>query len=673
MYPARPGFPRKARVACGRETASLHAADVLTVRELSKRFGSQVVLDRVNWSLPSRARVALVGANGAGKSTFLRILAGHIEPDSGSIHLPRGATVGYLEQEVFGLAGRTVLEEALSAFAETHTLERRCRELEEQLATTAPDVPGYADILEEYANVRELWDAYGSYDCEARAREVLAGLGFRAPDLERDCCEFSGGWQMRIALAKLLLRQPHLLLLDEPTNHLDLEARNWLEDFLRDYPHTVVLVAHDRYFMDQCCTTIAELSRGRLTEFFCNYSRYLVEREQRLQQILEAYREQQEEIERIQAFINRFRYQASKAALVQSRIKQLEKMERIEPPEGMRTLRFRFPQPERSGRVVLELHGIHKRYGDTVVYAGADLTIERGKKIGLVGPNGAGKSTLMRILAGVEVPDRGHRQVGHNVRISYFAQDRGANFDGEKSVLELVTAAAPLDLVPQVRSLLGAFLFSGDAVYKKAKVLSGGERSRLALAMLLLQPANCLLLDEPTNHLDLSAKEVLLEALRDYEGTLVFVAHDRYFLDQLADEILEVGDGRVTKYLGNYESYWEQKARNDGVRPIEVVAEAKGVKTLPPPSAKRSVSPQERRRLREQERLAREIEQLENEILSKEEELEQLRVTISAPDFYLSHPQPHAMYSEFAQRQRELERMYERLAQLERSALRRAS
>lgn len=654
------------RLACRLAGPPLHAATVLTVLELSKRFGSQVVLDRVNWSLGPKSRVALVGANGAGKSTFLRILAGQLEPDSGSIHLPRGATVGYLEQEVFGLGKRTVLEEVLTAFAEIQTLERRCRELEDRLAKIPAEIPAYGEILEEYANVRELWDAYGSYDCEARAREVLAGLGFRSTDLSRKTSEFSGGWQMRIALAKLLLRQPHLLLLDEPTNHLDLESRNWLEAFLRSYPHTVILVAHDRYFMDQCCTSIAELSRGRLTEFSCSYSHYLVEREQRVQQILQVYREQQEDIERIQAFINRFRYQASKAALVQSRIKQLEKMERIEPPEGMRSLRFRFPQPERSGRVVLELRGIEKRYGGAVVYAGADLSIERGKKVAVVGPNGAGKSTLMRILAGMEAPDVGERRVGHNVRISYFAQERGAAFDGEKTVLQLVTDAAPMEWVPQVRSLLGAFLFSGDAVYKKAKVLSGGERSRLALAMLLLRPANCLLLDEPTNHLDLAAKEVLLEALRDYQGTLVFVAHDRYFLDQLPDEIIEVGDGRIARYLGNYESYLEQKARGEGIR-VACAETPVSDRSQGPPVVRRASSgaSHERQRARKRERLTREIEQLEEQILSKEEELEQLRALISAPEFYQSHPQPHAMYSDFARRQRELERMYDRLEQLE--------
>jgi len=648
---------------------------VLTVRDLTKRFGGQIVLQRVQWSVPAGARVALVGANGAGKSTLLRILAGQVEPDEGSVHLPRGARVGYLAQEVFGLGPHSVLEEALSAFVEAHELEQRCRSLEQALADGDPSDPTYAQTLEEYATARELWDALGSYDYEARAREVLAGLGFRPHEFGKPCNEFSGGWQMRIALAKLLLRQPHLLLLDEPTNHLDLEARNWLEDFLRTYPHTVILVAHDRYFIDQCCTSVAELSRGRLTEFPGNYSHYLIEREARIAQQEQAYREQQEEIQRIQAFINRFRYQASKAALVQSRIKQLEKMERIEPPEGFRTLRFRFPQPERSGRVVLELNGIHKRYGDKIVYAGVDLLIERGKKIALVGPNGAGKSTLMRILAGVEAPDQGERRLGHNVRVSYFAQDRGSTLDGDKTVLELVTAAAPLEVAPQVRTLLGAFLFSGDAVYKKVKVLSGGERSRLALAMLLLRPANCLLLDEPTNHLDLSAKEVLLEALREYSGTLVFVAHDRYFLDELADEVIEVGGGYLTRHLGSYESFLQRKAAEPVVSPATAPAPEPtsgiGASRGSERSARNSI--RSKSGARQYERWLREKTALEEQILAKEEALEDLRALISDPDFYQKHPQPHAMYSEFAARQRELDELYAQLEALERKALKTGS
>jgi len=645
---------------------------VLTVSNLSKAFGAQVVLAGVNWFVPAGARVAVVGANGSGKSTFLRIIAGQIEADGGSISLPRGASVGYLPQEVYALRGRTVLAEAMSAFEHLHAMAEACARLEAALAEMPADDPGHDALMAEYALAREAWDTHGSYDLESRAEAVLTGLGFTAEDLHRDCGEFSGGWQMRIALAKLLLEEPHLLLLDEPTNHLDLEARDWLEGFLRTYRYTVLLVAHDRYFLDQTVTGITELSRGRLTDFTCDYSHYLVEREERVQQQGEAYRLQQEEIARIQSFINRFRYQASKAALVQSRIKQLEKIPKLDPPEGMRTMHFRFPQPSRSGRMVLELRGAAKAYGAVSVYAGVDLTIERGRKVALVGPNGAGKSTLMRVLAGVDPLDAGERRVGSNVSFSYFAQDRGASMDPDKTVLDVVTAAAPMDFVPQVRAFLGAFLFSGDAVFKPTRVLSGGERSRLALATLLLHPTNCLLLDEPTNHLDLAAKEVLLEALQAYEGTLVFVAHDRYFLDRLPDEILEVGHGTAVRYLGNFEEYLRAKEREAlaSQAPIVVQPAPVAATVRPEVPAPRDTTARDRdaarRAARDASKRARDMAALEAQIAATEEELSAVGDVINAPDFYMTHPNPQAVFSQYARLKADVESLYEKLERLER-------
>jgi ATP-binding cassette subfamily F protein 3 len=654
---------------------------VLTVSGLSKRFGGQVVLNAVNWFVPARGRVALVGANGSGKSTFLRIIAGEQEADSGTISLPRGATVGYLAQEVFGLGERAVLQETLAAFENLHEIEAECRRLEEALAHVRHDDPDYAELMAEYSAAREAWDTHGSYNLESRAETVLGGLGFKPTDFQRPCSELSGGWQMRVALAKLLLSEPHLLLLDEPTNHLDLEARDWLEAFLQAYPYTVILVAHDRYFMDQTCDRVSELSRGVLTDFECNYSRYLDEREERVRQQEEAYRLQREEIERIEAFISRFRYQASKAALVQSRIKQLEKLPRLEPPEGMRTVHFRFPQPERSGRVVVEMTAIVKRYGDITVYDGVDLAIERGKKVALVGPNGAGKSTLMRLIAGVDRLDAGTRRIGHNVALSYFAQDRGATLDADKTVLEIVTAAAPMELVPQVRSLLGAFLFSGDAVHKKARVLSGGERSRLALAILLLHPTNCLLLDEPTNHLDLAAKEVLLEALLAYTGTLVFVAHDRYFLDRLPEEVIEVGHGSVVRYLGNYQAYLLKKASEAAAEapaqfPTQRSAAQRDAAHVDAPAVgngkERAAQARQReaakRSAREAEKRAREMKGLEQDITARETRLGELSLTINNPEFYQAHPNPQAVFGEFAKLKEEIDELYAKLERLERAA-----
>jgi len=534
---------------------------MLQLAGIAKRYGSQLVLDDVTWTVPDGARVGLTGPNGAGKSTILRIIAGELEPDRGTIALPRGTRVGYLPQHVLGTRGVTVLAQALTAFADLHALAARRAELEHALATVSPQKPEYAALLERYTAVCEEWDHRGRYDTDAEAEAVLRGLGFRTEDLGRDCGELSGGWQMRVALAQLLLRRPDLLLLDEPTNYLDLEARTWLEEFLAAYPGTLVMVAHDRYFLDVTVNHIAEVLHGRVTDYPMTYTRYLEERVERLELARAAYEQQKSEIERIEAFVHRFRYQASKAALVQSRVKQLEKIERLPPPDGhQRTLKLRLPEAPRSGRAVLELTGAAKAYANVRVYEDAQVLVERGQRIAIVGPNGAGKTTLLRLLAGVLPLDGGERRVGHRVALGYFAQDHAEMLDPEGTVLDEIMGAASVDTVPYVRTLLGAFLFSGDAVEKRVGVLSGGERSRLALAKLLVEPTNCLLLDEPTNHLDLTAKEVLLDALRGYAGTLVLVAHDRYLLDQLPTHVIEVGSGRAERYVGNYEDYLRAKA-----------------------------------------------------------------------------------------------------------------
>jgi ATP-binding cassette subfamily F protein 3 len=534
---------------------------MLSLAGISKRYGSQVVLDEVVWSVPDGARVGLAGPNGAGKSTILRILAGELEPDAGTIALPRGARVGHLPQHILGLGGETVLGHALAAFADLHALEQRRADLEHQLATVDPQRDEYAAIMDRYVAVCEEWDHRGRYDIESETESVLHGLGFADADLDRDLGELSGGWQMRAALAQVLLRRPDVLLLDEPTNYLDLEARTWLEEFLAAYPGTLIMVAHDRYFLDVAVNHIAEVLHGKVTDYAMNYSRYLAERETRLEQARIAYETQKEEIERIESFISRFRYQASKAALVQSRVKQLERLERLPPPDGHeRTLKIRLPEAPRGGRITLALEGARKRFGEREVYGGIDVTIERGARVALVGPNGAGKTTLLKLLAGELALDGGTHTVGHNVRIGYFAQDHAEALDMNRSALDEVMSVATMETAPHVRGLLGAFLFSGDAVEKRVGVLSGGERSRLALAKLLLEPMNCLLLDEPTNHLDLTAKEVLLDALLAYHGSIVIVAHDRYILDRLPTQVIEVGHGRAVRYLGNYEDYLRQKA-----------------------------------------------------------------------------------------------------------------
>jgi ATP-binding cassette subfamily F protein 3 len=545
-----------------RRAAGILGGSMLSLAGVSKRYGSQIVFADVSWSVPDGARVGLTGPNGAGKSTLLKMLAGALEPDDGQVALPRGTLVGYLPQHIIGIRGETVLDHALAAFAELHELERRREDLEHRLATVDPQRDEYAGILDRYTAVCEEWEHRARYDIESETETVLHGLGFTGADMDRDCGELSGGWQMRVALAQLLLKRPDVLLLDEPTNYLDLEARTWLEEFLVSYPGTVILVAHDRYFLDVAVDRIAEVLHGRITDYPMNYTRYLEERETRMELAQAAYENQKAEIERIESFISRFRYQASKAALVQSRVKQLERIERLPPPEGHeRELRIRLPEAERSGRVVLEAKGLCKRYGDHAVYDRADLVVERGQRVAIVGPNGAGKTTLLKILAEVIPFDGGSLKVGHNVRLGYFAQDHAEMLTATRTLLDEMMSVATAETAPHVRALLGAFLFSGDAVEKRVGVLSGGERSRLALAKILLEPRNCLLLDEPTNHLDLTAKEVLLGALGAYGGTIVIVAHDRYILDKLPTHVIEVGTGKAVLYHGNYEDYLHQKAR----------------------------------------------------------------------------------------------------------------
>ncbi len=440
--------------------------------------------------------------------------------------------------------------------------------------------------------VQEAFRQRGGYSMETEVAKVLRGLGFAEEDWEKPCEQFSGGWQMRIALARLLLQRPNLLLLDEPTNHLDLPARDWLEAYLAAYPYAVVLVSHDRFFLDQVVTRIVEVWNGQLSEYPGNYSRYLEERDRRIGALFEAKSRQDEEIARIEAFISRFRYQANKASLVQSRVKQLEKIERIQVPPARRRIAFRFPAPPKGGRLTLELTQVAQGYGERTIFAGVDLAVEKGERIALVGANGAGKSTLMRILAGQEAPQAGTRSEGHNLHLAYFAQDQAKVLDPGRTVLEEITAAAPFEMVPRVRDILGSFLFSGDDVQKKVAVLSGGERNRLALANLLLRPANLLLLDEPTNHLDLQSKEVLLDSLKSYDGTLIFVSHDRYFVDALATRIIEVADGRIASYPGNYEDFLRAKgaAGENGHSALRVEISGGDGRRVPLQSIKRSAA-----------------------------------------------------------------------------------
>src|SRR5919198_550822 len=549
---------------------------MIQLSNLTKTFGDRVLFDHVTWQITDRERVGLCGPNGAGKTTLLRMMAGLDEPDSGAILKPAALTVGYLPQDGLTHAGRTVFEEAASAFGDLLAVKAEMHALEERLGDASIPDAEHETMLHRYSDLQDRFRLHDGYSIDLKTATVLQGLGFKSSDFDRPTETFSGGWQMRIALAKLLLGQPNLLLLDEPTNHLDLEARNWLEEYLNGYPHAVILVSHDRYFLDAVVTRIADLTLRTLTDYVGNYSHYLVEHEARIEAMRKAKREQDEEVARVKMFIDRFRYQATKAAQVQSRIKMLEKVVPIEVPPERKKIHFDFPACAKSGRTVLELKHARKAYGDLVVFNDVNLHIERGDRIALVGPNGVGKSTLMRMLSAEEAPDAGHRTVGHQVVMQYFAQDESTRLDPARTVYEALASATTDDpgapaaparwggVVPMIRNILGGFLFSGDDVYKHVRVLSGGERTRLAVARMLLRPSNTLLLDEPTNHLDLDSKEVLLDALVDFGGTLIFVSHDRYFVDKLATKIINIGGGEALLYPGNYEEFlWSQKHREE--------------------------------------------------------------------------------------------------------------
>ena len=532
---------------------------MLSLQNAGKRFGPRVLFTEANWLIRSNEKTALVGANGTGKSTLMKVLAGLESLDYGTMQQTRGMSIGYLPQEGLRLNGRTVFDECLSVFDELRAMEGDIERTAAQLSELDHASTEYEAAAERFSMLQERFHALDGYALDAQVGTVLTGLGFGKEDWSRLVDEFSGGWQMRIALAKLLLAKPNLLLLDEPTNHLDLETRNWLEDYLHSYPFGYILISHDRYFLDVTIDRTVEIWNKRLTIFQGNFTKYLAQKDERRAQLLAAYKNQRDQIEHLEGFISRFRYQATKARQVQSRIKELEKIERIEIPEEEPAIHFKFPQPAPSGRIVVEADGLGKSYGPKRVFRNARFTVERGDRVALVGVNGAGKSTLIKLLTGVEAPTEGTIKLGHNVLSEYFAQDQYKVLDPEARMLDDISRAALKVPESELRSLLGCFLFSGDDVFKPLGVLSGGERNRYALARILVSPSNFLLLDEPTNHLDMRAKDVLLDAISAFSGTVIFVSHDRYFIDRLATRVIEVENGVITTYEGNYEDYLRKK------------------------------------------------------------------------------------------------------------------
>ena len=631
---------------------------MIQLSDLTKSFGDRTLLDHVTWQIGDGDRVGLCGPNGAGKTTLLKMLAGLDEPDSGHIITPSDLTIGYLPQDGLTHAGRTVFEEASSAFQPLLDMKAEMHVIEDRLADTSVPAAEHELMLHRYSDLQDHFRLGDGYSMDLRIATVLRGLGFSQDDLERPAETFSGGWQMRIALAKLLLGRPNLLLLDEPTNHLDLEARNWLEEYLGAYPFAVILVSHDRYFLDAVVTRITDLNLRRLTDYVGNYSKYVEQRDAMLERLRQAKRDQDEEVARVEMFISRFRYQATKAAQVQSRIKMLEKVVPIEVPPERKRIHFHFPTCAKSGRTVLELQHVRKSYGPLTVFRDLSLHIERGDRIALVGPNGAGKSTLMRMLSGEELADTGERLPGHQVVMEYFAQDEAARLDPTLTVYETLQAGSPNNMVPAIRTILGGFLFSGDDVYKKAGVLSGGERTRLAVARMLLRPSNTLLLDEPTNHLDLDSKDVLLEALEDYGGTLIIVSHDRYFVEKLATKIIEIGHGGADVYPGTYSEFLWHKDHPDTPTVVKATVpapKARSPRPAAPPAtqatpartpatesrpqtmdrdARKRDDADRRKQQRTRDTLRKRIAELEGRIAERETEVKTLEAAMSAPGFY---------------------------------------
>ncbi len=551
---------------------------MLRLEHVSKMYSTGEVLKDVNWEVKPGDRIGLVGVNGAGKSTQLKIIAGEVEPTSGEVIRPASLRIAYLTQEFEVDPGRTVREEFWRAFAEANETHEALMRVHQAMETADPAT--LEALIHDMDRLQRQFEAMDGYGLEARIEKIMPELGFEAEDGDRLVSAFSGGWQMRMSLGKILLQAPDLLLLDEPTNHLDLETIEWLEIYLKGISTPMVIVSHDREFLDRLCTQIVETERGVSTTYLGNYSSYLQQKAEAKEAQLAAYDHQQKELEKQQAFVDRFRASATRSTQAKSREKQLAKIERIDAPDSdLRTLRFRFPPASRSGREVVRIQDLTHTYGEKILFLGAELLIERGDRIAILGPNGAGKSTLLHLITGAEQPTEGIVEIGqHGVIPGYFEQNQAEALDLEKTVVSTIHDEVPDWSNEEVRTLLGRFLFSGDTVFKQVKALSGGEKARLALAKMLLQPANLLILDEPTNHLDIPAKEMLEEALKNYEGTAILVSHDRYFISQVANKIVEIRDGELRLYRGDYHYYLDKIAEEKELVKLAAVEAEKEAK-----------------------------------------------------------------------------------------------
>ena len=614
---------------------------MISIEGLSVAFGGNTLFDNITYVINKKDRIALVGKNGAGKSTMLKIIAGLQAPTSGSVNMPKDLTVGYLPQQMNLSDTRTVMEEAEQAFSHIFELQSRIERMNTELSErTDYESEYYQELIERVSNANEQLALIGASNYQAEIEKTLIGLGFTREDFGRDTSEFSGGWRMRIELAKLLLQRPDVLLLDEPTNHLDIESIQWLESFLSTRANAVVLVSHDRAFIDNVTTRTIEISLGRIYDYQVNYSRYVVLRQERLEQQMRAYENQQKQIQDTEAFIERFRYKATKSVQVQSRIKQLAKLERVEVDEvDTSRLNLKFPPAPRSGDYPIIAEGVGKNYGSQVVFSNATFTIKRGEKVAFVGKNGEGKSTLVKCIMG-EIPYTGTLKIGHNVKIGYFAQNQASLLDESITAFDTIDRVAVGDIRTKIRDILGAFMFGGEASDKKVKVLSGGEKTRLAMIRLLLEPVNLLILDEPTNHLDMRTKDVLKQAIRDFNGTVILVSHDREFLDGLVSKVYEFGGGQVREHLGGIYDFLESR-KLDSLRELEqraTVSKTEKDGNISKDSASPAKSEDSKLSYGEQKEFARRLRKAEKVVADIESEIAGLEKRIAEVEEKLATP-----------------------------------
>ena len=624
---------------------------MISIEALTVEFGGNPLFDNVTYVVNKRDRIALVGKNGAGKTTMLKIIAGLQAPTSGSVNKPRDLSIGYLPQQMQLSDTRTVMQEAEQAYAHIFELQARVDRMNDELASrTDYESDDYQELIDRVSTATEQLTLAGSTNYQAEIERTLMGLGFVRTDFDRPTAEFSGGWRMRIELAKLLLQRHDVLLLDEPTNHLDIESIQWLENFLSTRAGAVILVSHDRAFIDNVTTRTIEISLGRIYDYQVNYSKYVVLRQERLEQQMRAYENQQKQIQDTEAFIERFRYKATKAVQVQSRIKQLDKIERIEVDEIDNShISLRFPPAPRSGDYPIIADGVGKSYGNHKVFSDATFTLKRGEKVAFVGKNGEGKSTLVKCIMG-EIPFDGSLKLGHNVKIGYFAQNQASLLDTNVTVFDTIDRVAVGDIRTKIRDILGAFMFGGEAADKKVSVLSGGEKTRLAMIRLLLEPVNLLILDEPTNHLDMRTKDILKKAIKEFEGTVIVVSHDREFLDGLVEKVYEFGGGRIKEHLGGIYDFLEKK-KIESLRELEVTTKQQP-KVVETKKSDNKISYEERKEL------ARRVKKAERAIAAIEEEISNIEYAIDVLEGKLATPEGAAdmqLYDEHGKLKKQLD------------------